>query len=82
MPCGGVRACGIPPDHPSTRCFFCGKAGCGHFYDEFDAYVHARCFLHDLYQNPVGDASIAILHQHPIYLDTTLDQFVAPKVRS
>jgi hypothetical protein len=74
MPCGGVRPCGIPPDHPSTRCFFCNKAGCGHFYDEFDAYVHARCFLLDLHNNPEGDASVAIHHGHAMFLDTSSDQ--------
>lgn len=73
MPCGGVRPCAIPPDHPSTRCLFCARAGCGHFYDEFDAYVHARCFLRNLHFHPEGEAMIALQHGHQIYLDTTSD---------
>jgi hypothetical protein len=74
MPCGGVGTCEIPPDSPGNRCFFCNRGGCGHFYKEFDAYIHARCFLSDLQRNPEGEASIAISHEHRIYLDTGNDE--------
>lgn len=71
MPCGGVHPCKIEPD---IHCFWCRKNGCGHFYEEFDAYCHARCFLLDLYLNPGGEAGIALKHEHQMYLDTTADE--------
>lgn len=74
MPCGGVRVCSIPVDHPSTRCLFCNRAGCGHFYEEWDGYCHAACFLRDLHENPEGEAQVALTHGHRIILDTTFDE--------
>lgn len=76
MPCGGVAPCKIPENSPATACFFCGRPGCGHFYDEFDTYVHAVCFLRDLVLSPEGEAHIALQHQHNIILDTTHDQYL------
>lgn len=86
MPCGGVYPVRIIPDdggiRPATMtpaekrtCFWCRRPGAGHFYEEWDAYVHAACFLHDLRNHPDGEAAIALIHGHQIYLDTTADQY-------
>lgn len=75
MPCGGVAPCKVPGTSPASTCFWCGRPGCGHFYEEFDCYVHAICFLRDLRDRPDGEASIALSHEHDIVLDTTHDKY-------
>ena len=77
MPCGGVFPCAAPPDARGTRCFFCQRTGCRHFYEEFDTFCHARCFLTDLARFPGGEARLALDHGHEIVLDTTLEQVAA-----
>lgn len=72
MPCGGVHPCRVPAPLGVNNCFWCGQGGCAHFYIEFDAYVHARCFIANLIIAN-SEARIAISHKHEIVLDTTRD---------
>jgi hypothetical protein len=69
-----VRPCAIPPRSQSTRCLFCQRGGCGHFYDEYHAHCHARCFLMDLFNNPLGQAATAFEHGQNVSLDTSRDE--------
>lgn len=89
MPCGGVFPLNIVPadggispgnlaksiPEENRLCFWCGRPGAGHFYEEFDDFCHAVCFLRDLHYHPEGEAMICLLHEHHMILDTTADEY-------
>lgn len=70
MPCGGVY-----PVAEAGNCFYCHKGGAKHYFEEFDALVHAICFFSAVAARN-DEAWIAIGHGHQFILHPSFDALV------
>jgi hypothetical protein len=69
MPCGGV----FPTNKIEERCFFCNRKGAKHFFEEWDAFIHAKCFFEEVRKGN-EECWIAINHGHEFVLDLSIEQ--------
>lgn len=72
MPCGGIYPCAAPTKESGNECMVCGKHGCRHFCEEWDAYVHARCTAAQLMVED-SDMNCVVNHRHTVQLDFSLE---------
>ncbi len=64
MPCGGIYPMtGLEND----RCWQCGKTGCDHFVEEWDAGIHGTC-IEEFLKTPEGE--IVLSHKHEVIRKT------------
>lgn len=71
MPCGGIYLASSE-ETLEADCLVCGRKGCRHYIEEWDAYIHARCAIREL-NNPGSEVYVVLLHEHEVYLDFSLE---------